>query len=409
MKRPQKILISLLLLIGGAGIVTVLVKTREVVEPQPAAILPSLVEVVTAPLASEAITIEALGTVIPAREVALQPEVSGRLVMTSPQLLPGGRVREGEVLARIDRRNYDLAVAERAARVAEAELQLALEKGRAEIAEREWALINAGVVGPKPPSALTLRRPQMLAAQAGLEAAKGALERARLDAERTIIRAPFDALITEEDAELGQIVQPQSRLATLVGTRRFYVRVSLPLSRLARVRPPDRSGAGGAEARVFLDVGDDEPRVFPGRVARFLGDLDAVGRLARVLIAVDEPLGDGGAGARSLLIGAFVRVAIEGPTLAEAVALPRRALRGKDQVWVMGEDEALAIRRVKVLFGARDQVLVEGALAPGERVIVSRLSAPIAGMKLRLAGAPMPAEASAPASRPTTSGAEGQQ
>ena len=98
---------------------------REQIEP-----IPPLVQVVEARRSSEPVTVVAMGTVVPAKRVVLQPEVSGRIVAQSPQLQPGGLFKAGDVILRIDPRDYETAVKQQEAAVEQARLEVEIEKLR---------------------------------------------------------------------------------------------------------------------------------------------------------------------------------------------------------------------------------------------------------------------------------------
>jgi len=340
----------------------------------------------TASQSSEPVLVEAMGTVVPAKTVVVQPQVTGRIVEQNPKLLPGGLLKKGEVIARIDPRDYELAVEQQKAAVQRATFELKVEEGRQVVAKREWNLLEPGLTESEAGRALALREPQLQTAKAALEAARSGLEQATLSLERTTICAPFNALVKEEFIDLGQLVAPQTRIATLIGTDEYWVQVSIPVDRLQWVAIPGVNGDQGAAARVLHDVGPEAIVERTGRVVRLLGDLDPVGRMARVLVVVDDPLGlaaDSDNGALPLLIGAYVRVLIEGPVLDDVVVVPRRALREGDRIWVMNADDKLEIRNANIVWRRENDVILRKSVHEGDRIIVSRIPAPVPGLALR--------------------------
>lgn len=332
----------------------------------------------------ERFDISAQGLVIPSQEVTIQPQVSGRVLAMSPDLEPGGLIREGEVLLRIDPSDYELAVASARTGLAEAKASLALEQGRRVVAEREWALFGDEIGDAAIDPALALREPQLQRAEAVLASAQAALDRALLDLERTAIRAPFNALVRAEAADVGQIVGPQSVIATLVGTDAFWIRASVQPYALALIEEAD------ARADIVFDVGG-QPVNRTGRVVRTLGDLDPAGQMARVLIEVTDPLGIGDQNpARPLLLGSYVDLVIAGRQEREVVRVPRTWLRDGESVFVLS-DGHLEIRPVTIVWRQADTVLVGDGLRGGEQVVTSSIATPVAGMRLRTAGQPLPA------------------
>jgi hypothetical protein len=169
----------------------------------------------------------------------------------------------------------------------------------------------------------------------------------------------------------------------------------------------------GSPATVRYDIGGRSVER-PGKVLRLLGDLDPVGRMARLLVGIDDPLGlkagtsaavagakDAGAGATDtgdagggfelpILIGAFVDVAIDAHSVEDVVEVPRLALRGDSTVYVYGKDDRLELRDVEIVWRRTDSVLIKSGLEPGDEVIVSRVPNAVPGLSLRKLPAPSP-------------------
>jgi hypothetical protein len=138
-------------------------------------------------------------------------------------------------------------------------------------------------------------------------------------------------------------------------------------------------------------------------------DLEAQGRMARLLISVPDPLclNSENAGLPPLILGAYVRVEMEGNDLANAVRVTRTALRDGNNVWILTGDNTLAIRPVTIELGVTDAVYVTGGLEDGESLITSDLATPVAGMALRTQVAAPPG--SSPGSMtPSDRGADGE-
>lgn len=332
------------------------------------------------------ISVTGHGVVIPAEQVDLQAEVVGKVVWQSDRLIAGGRFRKGDTLLRLDSRDYRLSARELAARVERAEVALDIERGRKKIAEREWELLDAGKLADADGRARALREPQLRAAQNDLRAARAGQERAQLAVAKTVLRAPFNAVVVREAVGKGQLLSPGFPLASLVNTDTFLVQVAIPADRLSSILVPGLNApvGAGAPAVVRHDLGTDvvERR---GRVVRLLSDLDPNGQMARVVVEVEDPLGlarnDDGRTPLPLLLGAQVQVEIDAGTLERVVEVPRAALRNGDEVFVM-DDGSLDIRPVHVVWRTDDSVFVNSGLKGGEELVVSRVAAPLEGMRL---------------------------
>jgi RND family efflux transporter MFP subunit len=311
----------------------------------------------------------------------------------APGCIAGGFFRKGEVLFRIEDTDYRLGVDRARATLAKAEYELAAMEGQARIARQEWERLQLG--NGEEPNPLVLYQPQMKNAGAALLSARAALRQAELDLERTVLRAPFNAVIRSESVDPGQYVRAGTSVAMLAGTDQAEIVVPLPLDELAWLQIP-RQGrkVPGSSATVQLTAGDNAFR-WTGRVARRLGDVDPQGRMARLVVAVDDPFGlRGGGGERpDLAMGTFVQIVLHGAALQDVTTIPAAALRDGSTVWIMN-DEHLKIRPVKVVRRAHDEVVIGNDLAPGDRVVLTNLAGVAEGMKLRPAGEePVPAPA----------------
>jgi len=344
---------------------------------------PARVEVVVVSAADRTARVEATGVVEPARQVNVIPQVTGAITWLSPEAVPGGRVTEGEVFARIDGRDYGLALDQAQSSVRAAQLELELERGRADIAEKEWELLR----GDRDPASapLALRGPQLEVAQQSLTSAEAARQRAQIDLSRTRFTAPFNAMVASESLEIGQVVAPGAAIATLVGTDEFWVTVSIPVSELGAVQLPGPD-TPGSQALVRQDLGGGDGIVRTGEVTRLLAQLDSQTRTAQLQVTIPDPLATP-EGGLPLLPGAYVDVVLEGRTMTDVVEVPRQALHGGDTVWVVEGTEGnglLRQREVAVGWRQAETVFVTDGLSSGDRVVTSPMAVPLDGMPVQV-------------------------
>jgi RND family efflux transporter MFP subunit len=382
-------LLAVAVLAGAGGLVHYLLRTKPEAERQETGPVATLVTVQAASPADVRVVVPAMGTVGPAQSVVLQPQVTGQIVEESANMRRGGRFAEGEVMLRIDPRDYELAVRQAQAGVERAEFDLRVEQGRQTIARREWAILEEDLVLSEADRDLALRQPHLRNAQAALDAAKSSLEQAQLALERTTIRAPFNCLVLRDFVDVGQLVSPQAQIAEAVGTDEAWVQVAVPVERLELIDVPDQDAGGperGSPARVVYATGSAGTTERQGHVLCICGDVEPAGRMARLLVAVEDPFGlnpkNGGV---PLLQSAYVRVEIQGPVLHDVFVLPRSALREGGQVWVMGDDGRLEVRDVSIAWRREGDVVVSDGLSDGDLVVTSMIPTPIPGMALRTA------------------------
>lgn len=375
--------IGLVIALAALGISIWFMRNKPRTVRQPPAPQVPVVEILRLCPTNERVVIEAMGLAIPAREVRLQPEVSGRIVHVHPQLVEGGIIREGEVLVRIEDRTYRAAQARAQAALKTAQSSYRIEEGQQQLAKEDWALMQQLAPEMAADQALALREPQRDSAQAAVESAQAALDEATFNLEHTVITAPFDAAVVSADAEIGARAAPGTVLAHLVGTKAGWVRASIPVDQLEWLQFRGGPGGRGSAAVIYLQGGQDRQ----GEVIRRLPDLELNARMARILVEVKDPLALEHGQAAPLLLNDYVRLAIEGAELKEVYDIPRKALRDGHEIWLMDGQGTLRMHPITLVWGNREHVAVRASLPPEPQLIISELAAPVEGMAIRAQGA----------------------
>jgi RND family efflux transporter MFP subunit len=365
--------ICLGLLAGGYMGAKKLIESRPRSERKLPEVKPPLVEVRGIKPISHQVWVSAMGTVIPSAEVTLQAEVTGRIMETHADFLDGGIITEGDVLVRIDHRNYDAIVIANDASVEKASYDLKLEEGQQDIAKREWEILGFGDDASDLERELALRKPHLRQKQAQLKTALANLDQAKLDLERTKVKAPFNSVVRSADVRVGDLATNQAVLGTLVSTDTYWVQVSVPLDRIHWLKLN--------EGKAVVKTGTGAIR--DGKVLKLLSDLDPNGRMARLLVEVTDPLDlDNDPSNRSpLLLGEFVNVELEGVSIDNVYALPRSALRDGDKVWLVDKQETLQIENAQIVWKNLDVVFLK-ELPDETQLVLSDLSVPVDGMKV---------------------------
>ena len=251
----KQLFLSIAMLLGASAISLLLYLNRpptDIKEPTETTVSVDVAQVVKQDMRIE---IQAQGTVTPQRETAILAEVKGRVIEVAPSFNVGGFVSRDDILLRIDPRDYQTNLLRAQAAVESAESNLAQEKGRAQVALREWQKLPKNSQRSQEAKDLYLRKPQLELAQAQLLAAQADLNTARDNLERTIIRAPYDALIREKHSELGQFVTVGSTLANIFSVEFAEIRLPIPQSKLTYLDLPGLDGyAEGASIDIYTDV-----------------------------------------------------------------------------------------------------------------------------------------------------------
>ncbi|WP_435102412.1 efflux RND transporter periplasmic adaptor subunit [Arhodomonas sp. AD133] len=342
-----------------------------------------LVGVTQARVGSERITVTAWGEVEASRELVLRPRISGRVENVAAAFDPGRRVMAGQPLVELEARPYELALESARAELTRAQADLALERGQQAVAEREYELLGESVTEDE--RELILRQPQLRSAQADVAAARAQIAEAELDLSYTSVAAPFDGLVISRDVAPGAEVGSSTDLGTLVGLDRWWVELTVPVSALQWIDVPPDGESRGSAVRLHYENAWRDGVYRTGYVTALIDRLEENGRMARLQVAIDDPLGrEADEAVPRVLLGAFVRGAVQGRSVDDAVALDPAWLHDGNTVWVMTADDELAFREVEIAYRDRQRVIVTDGLEAGERIVTSRISTPAAGMPLRV-------------------------
>ena len=339
----------------------------------------AIVETLTVRRGSHKPRLSVLGTVRPAQEIVLSPQVSGRVVELAERFVPGGMVREGELLLRIDPADFENALSIRRSELEKANASLQIEEARQDLAEKELALLEGTIDNTN--RGLVLREPQIASIRAEVSAAEASMERAELELQRTNVYAPFDAQILTRSVNVGSQVSSGDELAQLVGVNEYWVIAAVPVRHLRWLDFPTEENPDGPTVRLRdSDSWPDGAERF-GRVAQMIGTLDQQTRLARLLVIVSDPLGIQ-ANTPRLILNSLIETEIEGREIEDVVRLDRSWVRDGETVWVM-KDNQLEIRETEIVFEDADYAYIRSGLHDGDEVVISTLATVADGVGLK--------------------------
>ena len=353
------------------GVVLLVLNKRVAKEDEKQRIVPA-VEIVEVTAADHAVKIFTQGVVESARETMLAAEVGGRVMEISPAFKRGGTVKKGERLVQIDPADFRATLAAAAAKQADAELALELERARAQQAKLDWEKLGNG---NEPLNPLVLRKPYLAVAEASAASAAEAAAKARRDVERTEILAPFDAGVRSANAEVGAVVAPGTMVAELYASSDLEVRLPLSLEDFGFL---DRDAKGIVTLKGTIGV---EEYLWKAEPVRIDPEIERTTLSAHFAVKV---LPTEGSAFPLPPVGLFVKAEIVGKTLGGVSEIPRRALLEGDRVIVVGEGNQIAFRDLVIPRLTRKTALVSGGLEAGDRIVLTRLSAPIAGMEVQI-------------------------
>lgn len=393
--KKKTIFIALLILAGGVA-VTVLIFMNEPTAQRAGATKKTamLVDVVKVQRGTFQPTIKATGTVQPARQIILSPQVSGRVIDRSQEFVPGGIVQKGEVMLQVNPADYRNTLEQRKSELQQALANMNIERGQQDVAKQDYQLMGDTLVDDLTVEnrSLVLRKPQLQQAKASVEAARAGVNQARLNLQRTSIKAPFNARVVNRNANVGSQVAPGEDLGRLVGIDQYWVSVTIPLGKLPWLAFPGTKQAEGAPVQVRDQSSWPEGQYRSGYLYKKTGTLEERTRMARVLVAVPDPTGykTDSADVPGLMLGTFVELSIRGKEIADVVRVNREYLRGDNTIWVM-KDKKLRIRDVAIVFKNDQYAYIKNGLNDGEKVVKTNISTVVDGAPLRL-GKPDSAE-----------------
>lgn len=363
-------------LVGVAALMFLMFATANQAKEKGTPPHPPAVQFALAQARPTTISLNVQGEARPRVEATLAAQVAGRIVWASPKFAEGGSFAEGEVMARIDAADYQLAVVRARAQVAQSEEGLAREEAEAELARQDWQALGRGEAPP-----LAVREPQLAQARAQLAAAQAALRSAELDLNRASIRAPFAGRVRERRANVGDYVGPGSPVAVMFATDAMEVRVPLTDADLASMRIPvgfQATAANPGPVAHVTSVTGGRAHTWQGRLVRTEASVDARTRLVYGVVQVRDPFN--ARHAAPLAPGMFVQTRLEGSSRETLVAAPRSALKRNEFVYVVRPDNTIDVRQVRAAQTTADEVLFREGVADGERVVVSVLTSPRQGM-----------------------------
>jgi RND family efflux transporter MFP subunit len=286
-------------------------------------------------------SLAATGTVVSRNDARISSEVGGTLSWIAE---PGAAVKRGDTIARIAPERLALTLRDNDAALKRLDAQLSL------LATQRTRLQTLGNVVSQSQLDEALSRERM--AEQDVEQARVARDRARLDLNRTAVRAPFDGVVAERLQQAGEFVAGGAPLLRLVNERDLEVVARAPMTTAdtvtagadAQLIAGERRAAG--KVRVVIPVGDERSR------------------MVELRISVTD------AGWR---VGAPVRVEIAPRNLRKVVTVPRDAVilrQGASYVMRVRPDNTAERVAVNIGPGHANNVQIDGMLSVGDRVII---------------------------------------
>ncbi|HEX4855213.1 MAG TPA: efflux RND transporter periplasmic adaptor subunit [Limnobacter sp.] len=379
-KKPTvQIGLAILVIAAGIGGSRLVVNTAPTATRKPPEKAARLVTTDIVKAGDHAVELLGYGVVQAEQQLTLQAQVSGTVRKIGPKFVPGSRFQKGDVLVELDNTDYRIELQTAEAALAQARANLTSEQGNQVVAQSDFELLKLDV--DERERALILRKPQLEAAKAAVQSAQAGVDRALVNLERTVLRAPFDGVVVSRQASIGAQVSASTALGVLASSQNFWISVAVPQADLKWINFPSEGKPGST---VCVNDASSNPgttssnNCHGGRVLSLQTSVQDNGRQAQVLVEVPR---SNQKDPQPLLLSQYVKVRFSGVTLNNVFRLAPSSIHD-GKVWINKQGE-LEIRPVTLAFRAADHVLVNQGLQDGDEVVTSNIGSPVNGMAIR--------------------------
>ena len=316
-----------------------------------------------------------IGTAEGFNNATIRPQVKGYLLDISYK--QGTLVQKGEMLFKIDPREFKAELASSQGQLGEA--QANLRKTRSHV-ERYRPLASQGAVSQQE---LDDAVQNMLAAEAGVVTAKARVDQAKLNLSWTNIASPISGIAGISVTQIGDLVTPQTELTTV--SQLDPIKVNFPISQQAYLEVVEASGGNSGEGRVsdagpILELYLADGLAWPHRGTPYVVGRNVNESTGTIVIEGRFPNPK-----NVIRPGQFARVRVDVGTQKDALLVPQRAVidvQGKYMVSVVTPKDVVEVRSVEVGNTFEKDWIITKGLKLGERVIVEGLQKSKTGMKV---------------------------
>ena len=346
-------------------------------------------EVIVATLEKQDVEIysEWVGTTTGFVNAQIYPKIQGYLLKQAYH--DGSVVQEGDLLFQIDPRQFQATLDEAQGQLARA--RAALEKNALDVARYTPLAAEGAVSQQELDNAVQARA----ASAAQVDSMRASVEQARLNLQWAQVKSPITGVAAIANAQVGDLVSPQTLLTSI--SQLDPIKVTFPISEIeylrfanvirAREEAPEPSGPAG----IHLILADGS--TYPERGRLRVAGLAVATTTGTIDVQAEFPNPN-----NLLRPGQFAKVRAVTDRRKDALLVPQRAVRdlqGMSQVAVVGADDKVAFKTVKLGPPHGSDFVVESGLAAGERVVVEGLQKIRDGILVKPATAPKPAAAPA--------------
>ena len=365
-KNTKKIVILLFVSIAISYLMST---SKKDPEKNIASIKPPIVTAISLKKESVRIPVTSQGMVSPLTETLLSAEISGEIIEISPKFIAGGIFKRGEPLIKIDPKIYDVAYKQ----------AKALKDQRQNEYEDSVKIREQGYMSES----------EYLASVTALAAAEAQLVKAENDLDNTIIRLPYDGMVREKSADLGQYVNVGNKLGVTFSTE--FAEVRLPLSdrdvSFAGLPPSNSSIDSPAQKSTTVNFRTDmnPSKTRSGYVDRSEGVVDEKTRMIFAVARLKDPYNlNNNEDTLALPMGTFVSAEILPNESYEFVRIPRSAIINNRQVIIIDKENQIQYKEINLIRTDEKFGYINDEFFNGQRISLTPIEDGVNGMIVRV-------------------------
>ena len=337
------------------------------------------------------------GEIYSKRMLEIRPLVSGRLDYVSEKFVEGGYVKSGDILFRLNQKDYlneleiaEIDLEETKAQLSEAILKLDYANLEFEVSEsqlnlrknaldRQTQLAESGLITSSQLEntqlAYSSSKQQFLNKQNLVKSSKNAIDKLKIQLKRrsisidkakrnldeTEIKAPFDGIIASVNILPGSVINKNEKLGTLLDPNSLEVMFNLSANEFARVIDKDGKLLN-LDITAYLKLSNNDIP-FSGKIERINPEIMNIGSGRKLFASIN--LGEN----KTLRPGDFVVLEIKEPSLKNITVLPSSAVTIDGKIFILEEDNRLKEIEVTILRRQGNEVIVSGAPTDNEYVM----------------------------------------
>lgn len=340
------------------------------------------------------VMVQSFGTVKPRTQSVLFAQVSGQINYVSKQFRTGGFFEQGDILIRLDDRDYQAEVKIAQASLMSTKQNLQEEDARVKQAKADWKRLGNG----KAPNALVLRQPQYEAAKAQVLSAEAQLDKVKLSLERTNIVAPYAGRILKKNVDIGQVISSNTQLADIFAVD--YVEIRLPIKNkdLPLMKLPEEYRNAHRKSQANVNNNDDGSmisnvvissdlmgeQVWQGKIVRTESAIDEMSQQLYVVAQIIRPYDGAYNQGAQIKMGQYVTAQITGREVENALVIPSRVIYQGSYVYIV-QNGLLMRKEIKLGWQNGTESIVTYGLKSGDELVLTSLGQVSSGTPVAIA------------------------